>query len=621
MNPQQQSMIARLAQSLPSLDHGGKSAAVMAACAEIGCAKPTLYKWLAKAGWDSGRKQRSDCGSSSLTAQEGRLVAAAAHAATRKNGKRTLPMDENLELLRSNGLIKAERIDAGTGEIRQLSASAINKQLRRMALHPTQIAQPTPHVQLAYRCPNHVWYGDASVCVVFYLPSGGAQLMDEGQFYKNKPANLERIKHERVIRYVMVDAYSGTVIVRYYPGAETQANLLDFLIYCMSPRSHNGQQMPLHGLPEIFADDAGSANGSFAVGSLLEQVAIRRITHMPGNARASGSVETMQNIVETKFEHKLAFVSIADIAALNDRAELWMHKFNAVHLHSRHKMPRYSMWQTIKPNELRLAPPEHILRALPGSKIETRDADGELTIGYALGKLKSQRYDVQHVPGILVGGKVEVQVNPLECFGTGAEAVPSIRVRALETGSRDWTLCMPLLKNDAGYRVDAPMFGQEYASRTDTLADKQRKLLNELAYGTQDARHAKVMKFDKKRPAFNGQIDPFKPERDTQLPTYLPRTGTDSELDAPAVHEPPVSIVEFCQVARRDMGERYDKALYGWLAAKYANEMMPALDAERLRSRLLAGLGLEGHAAAQPSATGTDDASANVVSLASRRGA
>ncbi len=582
MTPDETLTVHALAQRLRQTAFGGKAQLKSAACAQLSCSLQTLHLMLKQVGYDCARKQRSDKGASSLTKHEVDTVAASLMAATRRNGKRTLSMGDAAEMLRASGAIKAERVDQSTGEITPMSAASITRALKKAAVHPSQLNAPTPHVQMRYKGANHVWQVDASICVVFYMPTGGATLMDEKRFYKNKPAQFEKVKNQRCIRYVMTDCFTGCVLVRYYSGAETQANLLDFIIWCMLQRSYKTQAMPMHGLPEWLADDAGSANGAHTVTSLLNALNIKHHTHAVGNARASGSVESAQNIVETKFEHKLTFVRINNLDELNAHAEEWLHAFNARRIHSRHKQTRYSLWQTIKANELRLAPPEHILRSLPTSKIETRVVSGELTISFALGQLKTATYNVAHVPSVLVGQKVEVQVNPFECHGEGVEAVPSIRVRDLNSDATDWTLCQPVQRDEAGYRLDAPVFGEGYKSLPDTQADINRKRLNEQLYGEADARKVNVAKFDKRKVAFDGAINPFALEQNMLVPSYLPRAGTESELQAPNLLLPDLTWVEAAKMLKAELGDDYSPQVFSWLTAKYPDNKIPALEAETL---------------------------------------
>lgn len=591
-----------LAQRLRAAAHGTAGELKSDACKQLDCSLSKLHRMLAEVGYVTARKTRSDKGSSSLGRAELDVIAGSLMATTRRNGKRTGSIGELADMLRASGNVRAEKTDAATGEITALSAQTISRALKAAALHPKQLAAPTPHVQMRYKGPNHVWQVDASVCVIFYLPEGGASLMDEKKYYKNKPGHFEKVKHQRVIRYVMADCFTHAIVVRYYLGAETQTNLLDFIIYCLAQRSHKGSAMPMHGLPEWLADDAGSANGAHTIAALLDKLDIKHHTHSVGNSRASGSVEKAQDIVETKFEYKLSFVHTDSLDALNTRAEQWYHTMNATVKHSRHGHTRYGLWQTIKTKALRLAPPVHIMVALPTSKTETREVRGDMTISFAMGKLKTSDYDVSAVPGVLVGRKVDVQVNPFEVHGSGADAVPSIRVRSIDMAADAWTLCTPVAKDEGGYRVDAPVFGESYVSQPDTAADTNRKRLNEQLYGDSDARRANVAKFDKRTPAFGGAVNPFAKEEQTEVPAYLPKTGTESTLNAPELKLPAVSVAELCKALKAKQEDGYDTSTYGWLMQRYGDGIVPHEDAQRL---------LDG-SDVQAMAMGTDD-SAPVV--------
>jgi transposase InsO family protein len=597
MTTEETLIVHALAQQLATAAHGSAGALKAAACQQLQCSNSKLHRMLALVGYTTERKTRSDKGRSNLGNAELEMIAGGLMATTRRNGKRMGSIGELTDMLRSSGNVRAERVDQSTGEITALSAQTIGRALKARALHPKQLAAPTPHVQMRYKGPNHVWQVDASVCVIFYLPEGGASLMDEKKYYKNKPAHFEKVKLQRVIRYVMADCFTHAIVVRYYLGAETQTNLLDFIIYCLAQRSHKGSAMPMHGLPEWLADDAGSANGAHTVTALLAKLDIKHHTHAVGNSRASGSVEKGQDIVETKFEYKLSFVRTDSLDELNARAEAWYHTMNASKRHTRHGHTRYGLWQTIKPDALRIAPPVAILLALPTSKMETREVRGDMTVSFALGQLKSASYDVSAVPGALVGRKVDIEVNPFEAHGSGADAVPSIRVRSVDMPGDGWTLCQPMALDEGGYRLDAPMFGEGYVSRADTEADTNRKRLNHKLYGDADARKANVAKFDKRMPAFNGAVNPFAKEEQTVVPAYLPKTGTESALNAAEITYPSVPVIELCKALKAKQGEAYDTSTYGWLMQRHTDGMVPHEDAERL---------LEG-SAATAEATGTDD--------------
>lgn len=495
---------------------------------QMNCSLATLHRYLSAVGYSDGRKPRSDKGKSVLGAEDAHHLAAALSAGTRQNGKRILSLEDARDLMQANGRL-AGLVDTDTGEIRNVSTSTISRVLKRSGLHPDQIAAPTPHMPMRYPHPNHTWQIDASVCVIFYLADGGARLMDQSRFYKNKPEQLRAIEPQRVIRFVCWDGCSGGVMLRYYQGEESAENLIDFFIWCVQQRSHRGQPMPYYGVPKILHTDQGSANRSHLFGALLQALDVRLITHMPGNSRATGGAESTQNIVETKFEHKLAFCRTSDLDDLNAKAADWMHAFNSSRPHSRHGHARYGLWCTIRAEHLRVPPAEDILRTLPTSRIETRVVEGDLSIGYAPARLKGARYDVAAVPGVWVGATVEVSLNPYE---RNANGIQYVRVRALDTGEDIWTSCAPLSIGLDGTRTDAPEFGSEFASMGDTLVDTNRKALLKTTYDADTLGEAKRRKFGK-TPAFMGELDAFAPEARVSLPSFLPKRGTQLDVINP----------------------------------------------------------------------------------------
>ncbi|MDR8262942.1 transposase, partial [Acinetobacter baumannii] len=137
----------------------------------------------------------------------------------------TLPMTTALEMLIADG--KAPRVSAAT----------VARVMKQNMCHPKQLATPSAHTQQKSLHPNHVWQVDASVCVLFYLPKGGMQVMDEKKFYKNKPANVKKIENDRVIRYVMTDHYSGSIYVEYVYGSESSENLIEIFLNAIQRRS------------------------------------------------------------------------------------------------------------------------------------------------------------------------------------------------------------------------------------------------------------------------------------------------------------------------------------------------------------------------------------------------
>lgn len=581
LTPDQVLALRSLCSQLAQAAKGQKAALKESMARQLNCSLATLHRHLKAVGYTDGRKPRSDKGRSVVCEADAQMLSAALAAGTRQNGKRNLSLDDARELMQTNGKLPG-LVDGDTGEIRSVSASTISRALKRSGLHPDQIAAPTPHMPMRYPHPNHTWQIDASVCVVFYLADGGAKLLDQSRFYKNKPEQLKSIEQQRVIRFVCWDGCSGAVMVRYYLGEESAENLIDFFIWCVQQRTHRGQPMPFYGVPKILHTDQGSANRSHLFGALLQALDVRLITHMPGNSRATGGAESTQNIVETKFEHKLAFCRTSDLDDLNAKAADWMHAFNASRPHSRHGHTRYGLWSTVRAEQLRVPPAEDILRTLPTSRIETRVVEGDLAISYAPARLKGARYDVAGVPGVWVGATVEVSLNPYERSDNGIQFV---RVRALDTGENTWTSCAPLAIGLDGVRTDAPEFGAEFSSLGDTLVDSNRKALLKTTYDADTLGEAKQRKFGK-TPAFMGELDAFAPEARVNLPSFLPKRGTQLNVPSPVQIElKPYSIYEAMRWVVGRIGRPLSPEENAWVRETWP-EGVPVDEVETLLAKL-----------------------------------
>lgn len=581
LTPDQVLALRSLCSRLALAAKGQKAALKESMARQLNCSLATLHRHLKAVGYTDGRKPRCDKGRSVVCEADAQMLSAALAAGTRQNGKRNLSLDDARELMQTNGKLPG-LVDGDTGEIRSVSASTISRALKRSGLHPDQIAAPTPHMPMRYPHPNHTWQIDASVCVVFYLADGGAKLLDQSRYYKNKPEQLRAIEQQRVIRFVCWDGCSGAVMVRYYLGEESAENLIDFFIWCVQQRSHRGQPMPFYGVPKILHTDQGSANRSHLFGALLQALDVRLITHMPGNSRATGGAESTQNIVETKFEHKLAFCRTSDLDDLNAKAADWMHAFNASRPHSRHGHTRYGLWGTVRAEHLRVPPAEDILRTLPTSRIETRVVEGDLAISYAPARLKGARYDVAAVPGVWVGGTVEVSLNPYERSDNGIQFV---RVRALDTGDDTWTSCAPLAIGLDGTRIDAPEFGAEYSSLGDMLVDANRKALLKATYDADTLGEAKQRKFGK-TPAFMGELDAFAPEARVNLPSFLPKRGTQLNVPAPVqITAKPYSLIEAMRWASGRMHRALTPQENAWVRETWP-QGVPETELDGLLARL-----------------------------------
>lgn len=406
--------LVQVAQAAAQAGHGRKEAVYTAAAAELGISRATLLRHLKAVTVMPERKRRSDAGDVALQRDEALVISAALMESHRKNRKRLLSINQAVETLRANGMVRAEATDLD-GVIRPLSDSAISRSLRRYCLHPDQLLRPAPAKELVSLHPNHAWEIDASLCVLYYLHASnaretGLQVMEAKKFNKNKPANLKRIESDRVWSYEVTDHYSDSIFLHYVLGAETGLNLADSFIESIQPRELDGVQQPMHGVPLVMLLDMGSAMTGGLFKNLARRLSVQVIPHSAGNARATGQVEKARDIIERSFESALKFRPVVDLADLNHAARRWAAWFNATKVHSRHGQTRYALWQTITAEQLRLAPPASLCRDLLTHAPERRKVTDFLTVPF----MGYGDFDVSGIANVSVGEWLQVTYNPYD---------------------------------------------------------------------------------------------------------------------------------------------------------------------------------------------------------------
>lgn len=500
--------IAREARAAP---HGQKNAVYAAACAELGLSSATLHRHLARVAHRDDRKRREDAGTTSLTRDEALMIAAYLRAHTRNTGKRLASLEKAVATLRANHEIAAVRVDKTSGEIVPLSVSAIARGLRVHGLDLETLSVPAPAVEMAARHPNHVWQLDASLCVLYYLPKGGLAAMDAAVFEKNKPANFRKVENERVWRYSVVDKCTGALYVEYVFGGESGANVASVFLNAVQQR----EAYPYYGVPWMMYVDPGCANTSAVFKNLCKSLQIDLRWHMPGVARATGAVEKSHDIIERDFEAALSMRPVGALDELNAAASRWMHNYNATARHSRHGMTRYGAWSRIRENELRIAPGLDICRELARSAPIERRVNDKLRIEFG-----GAEYDVRNVPDICNGQKVLVCRNPWRLDTV------QIVLRG-ETGHDEFHVVEQIEKNEWGYALSANVFGEDFRRHATTPAQAALKEVDALIAGESGKGRP-----GRKTVPFDGRIDPYITLLD-QLPTYLPRRGTQLDVPSP----------------------------------------------------------------------------------------
>ena len=535
MNPAHTEYLFQLCVRLDAQPKGQRGPVAQEAASFLGCSVGTVYRKLEKVGWDSGRKVRSDCGKLCVPAELALQVAGIIKTATRATGKKTLPITTTVGTLEDNGM---GVVNEETGQTAMPSAATISRAMTRFGCHPDQIARGHASISMRTLHPNHVWEMDASVCILYFLANGHTlivEVIDESESYKNKPKNLAKIEPQRIIRWVITDHYTGTIFVRYTLGAEDQFNALNVLMEAMCDRTEANGQDIFRGAPlEMYTDKGAPFVGSMTK-SFLQHAKIRHYTHKAKNARATGQVENAQNIVETQFEGRLRFLEVDSLDALNAQLDKWRIAWNANAIHRRYEKTRNQLWMTITPEQLRVPESIEALRAIVQSNLEEKKVHGNLILAYAIKGYGRHEYSLRNIPGIVIGQKIGVCVNPYE-----APAV-DITVTAPNGEETIYTL-QPIKKNEAGFDVTAPVMGQEFAAAPDTIVDRAIKGMDMAAYGVETLEEAEKAKKQKRRAYADINImADVEAKKDR---TYFPVRSTDLDVSAPARELAPLTVVQ-----------------------------------------------------------------------------
>lgn len=601
-SPAQIAVAARIAAQLDTAAPRERGALIAAGCAELGgIAAQTLYAWV-KPHRAKVRKRRADAHAGiiarserglgaddgiTLTAAEAHLIATTlteSGRGARGREKQLMSLKQAVEVLRTQGLIQAGRIDLETGEFFPLSLSAIGRGLRTWGLHPEQLKVPTPHQPLRTTHPNQRWEVDASVCVVYYLPGGGCviQELDPTKHYKNKPEHLAAIAEQRVIRYVLTDHTTGVIRWRYYPHSESGAHTVAFLCWCMAPKADPAD--PFHGAPFTLVTDPG-ATAAGTVRRFCALLSIDLAPTLPHNPRAKGSVEKAQDLVERHFESGLRFQShrVTDFNSLNALAAAFQLHYNRTAIHTRHGLTRFDAWLRIRPAELRITEPESVLRALATEAPATPKVRGDLTVQY-----RGACWDVRQIPGATIGAKIEVLYCPL--LGTTGQGHAVAVLTDPESGQPVYRPLTRIEQDGWGFRADAPEAGVDYASMPDTRSDTLRKRLALDASGAATQRDDAALRRRKDfRPLAHldeGRgVDPYRAAETATPPAYLPRRGTEHRVPG-AVVEPilvdlDAAALRLAALVRAQGGE-WGSEQYRWLAGRYPAGQVPETALEQL---------------------------------------
>lgn len=524
--------------------HGGKAAIVERAAQTLGISRQTAYRKLREAGFDAGRKQRSDAHETKLPRAELEIVAGTLRASLNQKGQR-MPVRTALDILRASSQLTVP-----------VSDSTVSRQLYQYRMHPEQLAMSSPSVQLVSRHPNHVWQIDSTTGAYYYLPGGRLRWMPEDEFYKNKVKNIVKASSDLLTRYAAADHTTHAFKCRYYLGGETAENLLDFCTWAMVKQPSS----PMHGVPRILMLDPGGANRSRLMTGFCQRVGIDLRHHAAGAARVTGSVEKSHDLVRMFFETRLRFFNPADVTLdqLNADIEAWAAAYCSAAVHGRHERTRYGAWMEITPEQLRVPASLEALRDAARYEPETRRVSNDRRITFGS---PSRTFDLALVPGVIAGLKVTLQVNAFR-----APAIDVLFTDA-DTGEQTWHVVEPMERDQWGFGP-GPEIGAEMRSAPHSEVDAARNRFTKEAYGLPTVEQA-----DKARKAhaqaYAGLVDAMADVHATPVPSYLPRRGTEHPLPARTIAAVMLSVVEACKRLKTMLGSAYSPQVYTWVAARF----------------------------------------------------
>lgn len=464
-----------------------------------GLSRQQLYRIAAAHGYCSGRKRRSDAGSSRLNDEQILFVAGLIDVTSRQRKGSILPVERALELAFNNGVIEHGAI----------SVRRMTEILREREISSRDLKEQEPYTPMKSLHPNHVHLVDASICIQYYIRRGkGLRIMPWSDFYKNKPQNFAKIK-KKIIRYVVTDHYSHHVFVKYYEAeGENQADLFDVLCSAWKGGAHG--KLPFRGVPQIILMDAGSSNTSKAVVRWLDGMDVKFLPAPAKNPRRQGSVERAQDLVERWFEAGLSIEPADSIEQLNAWAADWMAWFNGTRKHSRHGMTRTECWLKITQEQLREMPDMEQVQELFAEPEVRRVVTGERTIS-----MQGETYSLRHIDGIAPRHEVWVVRRPL--------AWPEITVRY-----RDLLYtAQPILRDAGGFAEHAAEIGAEYKAPPETTTMQRRKEIQNRAYG-EDPK-AGATPYPEIR-VYGNQADQVRHD-------YMPRKGVPLQVSATGMEE------------------------------------------------------------------------------------
>jgi len=401
------------------------------------------------------RKERSDKGTSEVAKSQTLNVASAVVKGRRKvAGKRGLPVKEAVEMLKAEGIIP------------EASLSTYYRQLKKHHLDKESLNAETPFVRQRSLCPGDVYQIDASQALQWYLYEKKLILDPEKAAAEYK---IEKRREECLKRYICVDHFSSAFWVMYaYAKGE---NMRDYLRAFWEACRWKGDDFLLSGLPRMALSDGGSPLASKGAQNAFAALGVQYHSHLKGNPRAKGSVESRHGWWEAKFEAKLIAMGITHFTLdeLNEMAFQQCKLWNEENVNARTGMSPFELWRrwnAANPDAAasRRYPPDdwELMEELAKGIIY----DGKIFPDWTI-RFKTCFYDVSRLREY-----DEIQPRKKIAFCRDPKNPKNI---IIDTPDGLRHVIAPIILGMDGMPVDAPVIGMEYKSKPDDMATKARK--------------------------------------------------------------------------------------------------------------------------------------------------
>lgn len=513
-----------------------------------GISKQAISTWCRKAGRRDTRTVRRDRGRSVLTETHLTAIAGTVNTSKRLDGRIILPVCDAMEMLQQRG------------DCPEVSRSTVYRELRRHDQSIRHLLKPAPFRYRSTTHPNEEMQLDVTNCVQYFLDAAGLGEREIAlELHRNHPREFRKIRRE-LLRYAIVDHYSGMFWFQYYysPG-ESAADTLDFFCRAIQPKPHHAYQF--HGVPFRLFVDQGSLARAKMSGELLDLLDVELVTHLPGNPRAKGLVEWVHRLL-LRFEARLKMRRPASLEELNRWA--WEYAVMVcVTKPYRQKtdprgLTRQQRWLAITPEQLRIPQAADVLKRMIHAGTQSRTVDNGGRFTYA-----GEQYRVPDTNAW--GERITVHFNPYEA----GRAV--VATWMAEDGAiRGQWACHPLRMRPDGWLEDTSLPGT--IRRPVATATQQARTALEAyaqdAYGmrwkgTGDKRYAVAP------PLGEHKTSPFGHDLDSsERIVSPPKAGTPHEARDPAA-ERRVTLMGLLGELKELLGRWLTREEHAWLSAAY----------------------------------------------------